>query len=282
MQRSSVMKEKLRYKINMTPFEMFNSVVLLFIAVMVFIGVMWMGGTLIGYGGLSSDTYYSEYKPMIIISESMTPTIAVNGLLLVEAKPFDELEVNDIIVFNTYQYGLVGHRIVQELDSGFRTKGDNNVLIDNWVVTEEMYKGHVAEIHNEFAPFITLLFGDLDNLSLDKLFLGFFLMAGLLILIIMLAKNLYDYIFVYYFIKKSSKSGGANVMAEYYTDSVLKIEDEKLVELFDTLENGKDLSLLGRLRLRYDILRLHNILHHRNRINRRLKYLTNLVRKDLG
>ena len=107
----------------------------------------------------------------------------------------------------------------------------------------------------------------LDNLSLDKLFLGFFLMAGLLILIIMLAKNLYDYIFVYYFIKKSSKSGGANVMAEYYTDSVLKIEDEKLVELFDILENGKDLSLLGRLRLRYDILRLHNILHHRNRIN---------------
>ena len=59
MQRSSVMKEKLRYKINMTPFEMFNSVVLLFIAVMVFIGVMWMGGTLIGYGGLSSDTYYT-------------------------------------------------------------------------------------------------------------------------------------------------------------------------------------------------------------------------------
>ena len=107
-------------------------------------------------------------------------------------------------------------------------------------------------------------------------------MAGLLILIIMLAKNLYDYIFVYYFIKKSSKSGGANVMAEYYTDSVLKIEDEKLVELFDKFENSKDLSLLSRLRLRYDILRLHNILHHRNRINRRLKYLTNLVRKDLG
>lgn len=264
----------------MTPFEMFNSIVLLFIAIMIFIGVMWMGGTLIGYGGLSSDAYYSEYKPMIIISESMTPTIEVNGLLLVEAKPFNDLEVNDIIVFDTNEYGLVGHRIVEKSDIGYRTKGDNNKLIDNWLVTEEMYKGHVAEIHNEFAPFITLLFGDLDNLSLSKLFLGFFLMAGLLILLILFGKNLYDYIFVYHFIKKSSKLGGANVMAEYYTDSVLRIEDEKLVDLFDKFDNNEDLSFIGRLRLRYDILKLHNILQHRNRLNRKLKYMCNIIGKD--
>ena len=168
---------------------------------------------------------------------------------------------------------MVGHRIVEKSDIGYRTKGDNNKLIDNWLVTEEMYKGHVAEIHNEFAPFITLLFGDLDNLSLSKLFLGFFLMAGLLILLILFGKNLYDYIFVYHFIKKSSKLGGANVMAEYYTDSVLRIEDEKLVDLFDKFDNNEDLSFIGRLRLRYDILKLHNILQHRNRLNRKLKYI---------
>ena len=68
-----------------------------------------------------------------------------------------------------------------------------------------------------------------------------------------------------------------NVYKDYMT------EDNKVDSLNYLMTNDeKDLSLLGRLRLRYDILRLHNILHHRNRINRRLKYLTNLVRKDLG
>lgn len=265
----------------MTPFEIFNSLTLLFIAIMVFIGVMWMGGTLIGYGGLSSDAYYSEYKPMIIISESMTPTIAVNGLLLVEDKPFYDLEVEDIIVFNTNEYGLVGHRIIEKTDIGYRTKGDNNQLIDNWLVTEEMYKGHVAEIHNEFAPFITLLFGDLDNLSLDKLFLGFFLMTALLVVFLVILKNLYDYIFVYYFIKKSSKLGGNNVVEEYYSNTICQMEDSKLIELFDELEKTPKLSIVKRLKLRYNILRLHNILQHRNRINRRLECVCNIVRKDL-
>lgn len=276
-----MMKEKIRYKINMTPFEIFNSIVLLFIAVMIFIGVMWMGGTLIGYGGLSSDTYYGKYKPMVIISESMTPTIEVNGLLLVEAKSFSDLEVNDIIVFDTYEYGLVGHRVVEKSDIGYRTKGDNNKLIDNWLVTEDMYKGYVAEIHNEFAPFITLLFGDLDNLSLSKLFLGFTLMAIILIGLILICKKIYDYIFVYYFIKKSSKLGGVNVLEEYYSDSISQIEDAKLVEVFDELEKSEGLSICERLRLRYNILKLHNVLQNRNKINRRLKYMCNLVRKDL-
>ena len=59
------------------------------------------------------------------------------------------------------------------------------------------------------------------------------------------------------------------------------MEDSKLIELFDELEKTPKLSIVKRLKLRYNILRLHNILQHRNRINRRLECVCNIVRKDL-
>ena len=271
-------KRIVRFKINMTPFEKLNTAILLFMAVMIFIGVMWMGGTLIGYGGLSSDTYYGRYKPMVIISESMTPTIEVNGLLYVEDAPFSELGLGDIIVFDTIEYGLVGHRIIKELDYGFKTQGDNNRVEDNWIVTEDMYKGRVAEIHNEYAAIITLLFGDLNNLSLNKLFLGFILLAVFITFIIVMIRWFYYFIFVYYFLKKSSEKGGKNVLNEYYPYLDNEKEDE-IISLFDKLNGSK--TLLQSLRLRYDILKLHNILVEEQRVKRKFKNICEIVRKDL-
>ena len=135
--------KKLTYKINLTPFELFNTVILLFIAVAVFFGVLWMGGTLIGSGGMSCDTYSTKYKPMIIISESMTPTIAVNSLLFVEDKAYSDLEIGDIILFNTAEHGLVGHRIVEQVTEGFKTKGDNNDTVDAGVVKDSSIEGKI-------------------------------------------------------------------------------------------------------------------------------------------
>ena len=269
------------FRINMTPFEIFNSLVLLFIAIMVFIGVMWMGGTLIGYGGLTSDTYYGEYKPMIIISESMTPTIEVNGLLLIDKTPFEELKINDIIVFDTIEYGLVGHRIIAELESGFKTKGDNNKVADNWIVTESMYKGKVAEIHNEWASAITVLFGDLDNLSLGKLFLGFLIIAVIVVLIIGFVKWLYDLIFVYYFLIKKGHSNTDYIIKQYYPDMNTKIDEKELRDIFSILKVS-DYGFLKTLKLRYNVLKLHNVLQGEQKIKRRFDYLCNIIRKDMN
>lgn len=273
-------KRIIRFKINMTPFEKLNTAILLFMALMVFVGVMWMGGTLIGYGGLSSDTYYGKYKPMVIISESMTPTIAVNGLLYVEDAPFSVLKEGDIIVFDTIEYGLVGHRIIKALDYGFKTQGDNNRVADNWIVTEEMYKGRVAEIHNEFAPWITLLFGDLDNLSLNKLFLGFILIAVFITFVILLIRWLYYFTFVYHFLKKSSIKGGENVLKEYYPYLNNEKIEKEIICIFDKLSSSK--TLLQSLKLRYDILKLHNILIEEQRVKRKFKDICEIVRKDLS
>ena len=262
----------------MSQFEIFNSLVLLFIAIMVFIGVMWMGGTLIGYGGLSVDTYYGEYKPMIIILESMTPTIEVNGLLYVDNTPFKELKVGDIILFNTVEYGLVSHRIIEDTGMGYKTKGDNNKVADKWLVTDAMYKGKIVEIHNEFAPLITLLFGDLDNLSLSKLFLGFLLIALFITFVLLFLKEVYDYIFVYFFLRKCSNQGGKCVIEEYYPFLKEECNEKEIEELFDKLSEKK---LKNPLKIRYDVLNLHNILIKEQRLKRRYKNVCEIIRKDL-
>ncbi len=269
-----------KFRINMTPFEIFNSIVLLFIAIMVFIGVMWMGGTLIGYGGLTSDTYYGDYKPMIIISESMTPTIEVNGLLLVDKTPFSELKVGDIIVFDTVEYGLVGHRIIKELELGFKTQGDNNRVADNWIVTESMYKGKVAEIHNEWASAITILFGDLDNLNLGKLFLGFIVIAVLVVLFFRFIKWIYDLVFVYYFLIKKGKADSEIIIKQYYPNMNTRINEDELRDIFNVLKYS-EYGFFKTLRLKYNVLRLHNVLQMEQKTKRRFDYLCNIVRKDL-
>ncbi len=154
--------------------ESFINIVVMWVFVLfIFFITMWMGGILVGSGGYTSDAYYSKVKPTVIISGSMEPTIAVNSVILLENIDYSELELGDIIMFNTLEYGLVAHRIVEEVDSGFITKGDNNEERDNWVVTEGVYKGKVTEIYNLIAPIITFLFGDLTNIVMSKIIFGY-------------------------------------------------------------------------------------------------------------
>lgn len=285
--------KKDKVKIRMTPFEVCNSIITLLIAVFIFVSVMWMGGTLIGYGGISYDTWFSSKKPSIVISESMTPTIAVNGLLMIENKPFEDLQIGDIIMFQTKEYGLVTHRIVHEVrlvknkeiiekglsTKGFRTKGDNNRLEDSWIVTSEMYKGTVTEIYNEFAPFITILFGDLDNINIGKLLLGYIILALLLVGIIYLIKVLYNYICIYYFLKKSEKKGAENVIKEYYPYLRDELDINKILEVFDSI--GKEKGFFNHLKYRFNIMKLHRNLLSTQRLKNRIEYRYSKIMNSL-
>lgn len=278
------MEKKL--KINMTPYEICNSVVLFLIATFIFVSIMWMGGTIVGYGGAGYDAWFGSKKPLIIVSESMTPTIEVNSLLMVENKPYDELKVGDIILFQTRQYGLVIHRIKEEVkiemtpeleelltsDVGFKTQGDNNELEDNWVVTSEMYKGSIASIHNEFANIITVLFGDLDQLNFWKLLLGYVIIAFVIVSLFGFIKMVYNYICIYFFLKKSRKKGVDNVIEEYYSylNDGLVAEKEKVLEIFNQI--GKEKGIIRHLKLRYDLMRLHRNLVACERIKRKINY----------
>lgn len=84
------------------------------------------------------------YKPFIIVSRSMEPTINKNDAIFIKEVPKSSLQVNDIIAFQD-SGSIVTHRIVAiEEDDGivkYQTKGDNNTKRDKKKVTYDEIEG---------------------------------------------------------------------------------------------------------------------------------------------
>lgn len=271
-------------KIKMTPYEVCKSIILFCIAIIIFMSVMWFGGTLVGCDGISSNVYLGKYKPMIVVSGSMSPTIEVNGLVAIESQDFDTINIGEIILFNTKAYGLVCHRIVEKgydenIGVCYMTKGDHNNNRDKWIVTKDMYNGTVVEIHNEVSGIVTFLFGDLNNINMARLMFGFMIIFVCIIGVIGLFILIYQYVCIYAFLRKSSKLGGKNVVEEYYSFVSNESIKSKLIELYD--EFGKKDKLKHRLVLKFKIMRLHKALIKQERTKQKAKELYKEFREDV-
>ena len=88
----------------------------------------------------------------VIVSESMTPTIKVQDAVIIFRANPEKLKVGDIITFKSvdprYDGYIITHRInkivtMENGEPGFITKGDNNNVVDNSIVTGENVYGKV-------------------------------------------------------------------------------------------------------------------------------------------
>lgn len=82
-----------------------------------------------------------QFKPAIVVSGSMEPTIQTGSLLLVDKKDKD-IEVGDIIAYKNHEME-VSHRVVDITSNGYVTKGDNNDNVDFYQVRESDLIGTV-------------------------------------------------------------------------------------------------------------------------------------------
>ena len=73
-----------------------------------------------------------QYKPAIVISGSMEPTIGTGSFILIDKKDKD-VDVGDIIAYK-HQDMQVSHRIVEITEDGYITKGDANDNVDFYAV----------------------------------------------------------------------------------------------------------------------------------------------------
>ena len=74
------------------------------------------------------------YKPLVIISGSMEPTLKVGGILYYKEIGYDKYKKEDIVVFKSNKY-LISHRIIETNNIGFITKGDANKNADSNILT---------------------------------------------------------------------------------------------------------------------------------------------------
>jgi len=80
-----------------------------------------------------------------MFSNSMVPTINQGDLAFYEKVPYEQLKVNDIIIFNAPQrkHPLL-HRIYNITNDGIITKGDNNPVPNSWIITSDEIVGKVT------------------------------------------------------------------------------------------------------------------------------------------
>ena len=89
---------------------------------------------------------------MVITSDSMLPTLKPYDLIIVERTSIDQIEVGDIITFDSHIEGLgiIAHRAVETFNDhgeiGIDTKGDNVDSPDPWVVHDDDLIGKVTDV----------------------------------------------------------------------------------------------------------------------------------------
>jgi signal peptidase len=88
---------------------------------------------------------FMGYKPFIVMSGSMEPTILTGDIVLARETAAENIAQNDIIAFRTDEKTAVTHRVTEVLTENgsisFLTKGDANTGADASVVKAESLEG---------------------------------------------------------------------------------------------------------------------------------------------
>ena len=105
------------------------------------------------YKSNPEDAYLFGYKPILVLTGSMEPTMKVNSVCVAKKATYDDVEVGDIIMYKI-DGKLITHRVIEETEQGFRTKGDNNNTEDAYFITENNIQAKVIHIANWTAGII--------------------------------------------------------------------------------------------------------------------------------
>ena len=91
------------------------------------------------------------------IGRSMLPTLKAGDILGMALFTQREIQVGDIIAFNGPNGGaLTVHRAVSVDLNGVRTRGDNNFIIDNWVLSPDDIIGRIVSVYRQRKKVIIL------------------------------------------------------------------------------------------------------------------------------
>jgi signal peptidase I len=104
-------------------------------------------------GCFASIPYISPFirgqKFMKVGGSSMEPTIKDGATVSYEAVPFENLKIDDIIIFNKPDTNvLVIGRIIRITPEGLETKYDNNTTPNPYKITSKEYVGKIVRIDN--------------------------------------------------------------------------------------------------------------------------------------
>jgi len=110
--------------------------------------------------------HLDDYGWAYAVGHSMYPTIKSGAIIIFDKTP-DQIKLGDIIVYKYWippqyiayyppqylcKWILIGHRVVAITDRGYYVLGDNNTMVDPWIVPKKDVVGKVVWIIND-EPF---------------------------------------------------------------------------------------------------------------------------------
>ena len=157
-------------------------------------------------------------------TESMEPTIEAGDYVMFTKVSFDDVKVDDIVVYRASDDKFIIHRVIEKTDEYLICKGDNNPLEDKEVVTSSMLFGRYVT---------TLGFMQIFTGGINKNLIFFILILIFILMMIMQGVSIY--------IKsktddvKKKHDEEMNLLREELKKEILAEELKKLKE-----ENEKD------------------------------------------
>ena len=100
-----------------------------------------------------------RYKPLVVLTGSMEPTIKTGSVLYYKEVPEEELKEGDIITFNVNNK-YVSHRIVSIENGSYETKGDANASPDAMKISYNNILGKDADISIPYAGYYVKFVGE--------------------------------------------------------------------------------------------------------------------------
>lgn len=110
-----------------------------------------------------------RYRPVIVVTGSMVPTIEVNSISIMYKCSIDDIEERDIVIYKTDNGLLITHRVMEVINTDtetfLKTKGDNNEYSDIDLVSRDQVQGKIIKTYNGVAPYINKIMGGTGNIS---------------------------------------------------------------------------------------------------------------------
>lgn len=115
--------------------------------------------TAIGFRDNPDESYLFGYKPVLVLTGSMEPTLKTNSVAIVKRSSYNDVKVNDILMYKI-DGKMITHRIIKKDNKGIITKGDNNNVEDAYTIKKENVRAVVIAKLNFLARPISEIFPD--------------------------------------------------------------------------------------------------------------------------
>lgn len=114
------------------------------------------------------------FRSYTVLSGSMEPKFYPGDMVITQHKDKVDIKVNDIVTYKDNEGVIITHRIIEETDEGYITKGDNNNVNDADILKEENIIGEV-KFSIPKVGYVMNLLSNPKAIAIEMIFLAVFI-----------------------------------------------------------------------------------------------------------